>query len=166
MKRTRGVPLTAVASFSQPDVVRSVEPVVWAIVFCIWVGIGPFAGMLALFVHSVASLAKLYSEAIESIDVGPVEAIRATGANGVQVLRYGVVPQVVLPFLSFTIYRWDINVRMATILGFVGAGGIGKLLVDNQFNGYWSKVGTIVVFIVLVVWAMDWASSRARQRLS
>jgi phosphonate transport system permease protein len=148
------------------NVTRSVEPVVWAIVFSLWVGIGPFAGMLALFVHSVASLGKLYSEAIEAIDPGPLEAIRSTGARPVQVLRYGVVPQVVLPFLSFTVYRWDINVRMATVLGFVGGGGIGKLLIDHQFNGYWSKVGTILLFVILVVWAMDWASSRARQRLS
>lgn len=148
------------------NVTRSIEPLVWAIVFVLWVGIGPFAGMLALFVHSVAALAKLYSEAIEAIDTGPVEAIQATGARPLQVLRYGVVPQVIPPFLAFTVYRWDINVRMATILGLVGGGGIGDLLVNYQQLGAWSKVGTIIVFITLVVWLLDTASARVRARIT
>jgi len=148
------------------NVIRSIEPLVWAIIFVLWVRAGPFAGMLALFVHSVAALGKLYSEAVESIDPGPVEAIEATGANRLQVLRYGIVPQVVPPFLSFTVYRWDINVRMATILGLVGGGGIGDLLMNYQQLGAWSKVGTIIVFITLVVWMMDWLSSKARERLT
>ncbi len=147
------------------NVTRSIEPLIWAIIFVLWVSTGPFAGMLALFVHSVAALGKLYSEAIEGIDPGPVEAIRSTGANGLQTLRYGVVPQVVPPFLSFTVYRWDINVRMATILGMVGGGGIGDLLINYVQLGAWSKVGTIIVFVTLVVWAMDWLSSKARERL-
>ena len=147
------------------NVTRSIEPLIWAIIFVLWVNAGPFAGMLALFVHSVAALGKLYSEAIEGIDPGPVEAIRSTGANGLQTLRYGVVPQVVPPFLSFTVYRWDINVRMATILGLVGAGGIGDILINYVQLGAWSKVGTIIVFVTIVVWAMDWLSSKARQRL-
>ncbi|MFV1958639.1 MAG: phosphonate ABC transporter, permease protein PhnE [Planctomycetota bacterium] len=148
------------------NVTRSIEPLVWAIIFTLWVGIGPFAGMLALFIHSVAALGKLYSEAIEAIDPGPMDAIRATGASALQTLRYGVVPQVVPPFLSFTVYRWDINVRMATILGLVGGGGIGDLLINYQQLGAWSKVGTIIVFITLVVWMMDWVSSKARERLT
>lgn len=147
------------------NVTRSIEPLVWAIIFVLWVGVGPFAGMMALFVHSVAALGKLYSEAIESIDPGPVEAIRATGASYLQVLRFGVVPQVVPSFLSFTVYRWDINVRMATILGLVGGGGIGDLLINYQQLGAWSKVGTIIVFITLVVWIMDALSAKARERL-
>jgi len=147
------------------NVTRSVEPIVWAIVFVLWVGIGPFAGMLALFVHSVASLTKLYSEAIEGIDAGPVEAMAATGARPLQVLRYGVVPQVTPAFLAFTVYRWDINVRMATILGFVGGGGIGDLLIHYVQLGAWSKVGTIVAFVTLVVWLLDVASARARARI-
>lgn len=147
------------------NVTRSIEPLIWAIIFTVWVGVGPFAGVLALFVHSVAALGKLYSEAIESIDPGPVEGIRATGARELQVLRYGVVPQVVPPFLSFTVYRWDINVRMATILGLVGGGGIGGLFLDYSQLGVWSKVGTVIVGIALVVWMMDTLSSRARRRL-
>ena len=99
---------------------RSVEPIIWAIIFSVWVGIGPFAGMLALMLHSIASLAKLYSEQIENINWGPVEAIQSTGANRLQVVWYAVVPQILLPYLSFTIYRWDINVRGATLIGIVG----------------------------------------------
>ena len=147
------------------NISRSIEPIVWAIIFTLWVGIGPYAGMLALFVHSTAALGKLYSEAIESIDGGPVEAIRATGANFVQTLRYGVVPQVIPPFLSFTVYRWDINVRMATILGLVGGGGIGDLLIYAVQVSAWSKVGVIILFITLVVWIMDLASAKARERI-
>jgi phosphonate transport system permease protein len=147
------------------NVARSMEPLVWAIIFSLWVGVGPFAGMLALGVHSVASLAKLYSEALEGVDPGPVEAIRSTGARTLSVLRWGMLPQVIPAFLSFTVYRWDINVRMATILGLVGGGGIGGMLLDAQQLGAWRKVGTIVVFITLVVWVMDVLSSKARRRV-
>lgn len=147
------------------NVMRSIEPVLWAITFSLWVGVGPFAGMLALLVHSVASLGKLYSEAVESIDPGPVEALQATGARTLHIIRFGMVPQVVPPFLSFTIYRWDINVRMATILGLVGGGGIGKLLLDYNGLSAFEKVGTIVVFVTLVVWIMDMISSKAREKL-
>lgn len=144
---------------------RAVEPLVWALVFISWVGIGPFAGVLALWVHSVAALVKLYSEQIESIDPGPLEAITATGANFLQVLRYGVVPQVIPPFLSFTIYRWDINVRMSTIIGFVGGGGIGYILKPRVDLGHWGEVGTLVFLIAGAVWLMDVLSARLRERL-
>jgi phosphonate transport system permease protein len=147
------------------NLVRSVEPLIWAIVFSVWVMVGPFAGMLALWVHSVASLAKLYSEALEGVDAGPVEAIRSTGAGTLAVLRWGLLPQVVTAFLSFTVYRWDINVRMATILGLVGGGGIGNLLVDYTQLSAWSKLGTIVVFVTAVVWLLDVLSARARRRV-
>jgi ABC-type phosphate/phosphonate transport system permease subunit len=110
------------------NVTRSIEPIIWAVIAAAWVGLGPFAGVIALTLHTVASLAKLYSEAIESIDPGPLEAIQATGATWLQMVVYAVIPQLIPPFLSFTIYRWDINVRMSTIIGFVGGGGIGQLL--------------------------------------
>jgi phosphonate transport system permease protein len=145
--------------------VRAVEPLVWALIFISWVGIGPFAGVLALWVHSVASLVKLYSEQIESIDQGPVDAIRATGASTLQVLRYGVVPQVIPPFLSFTIYRWDINVRMSTIIGFVGGGGIGYILKPQVDLGNWGEVGTLVLLIAVTVWLMDFASAKIREMI-
>ena len=145
--------------------VRAVEPLVWALIFISWVGIGPFAGVLALWVHSVAALTKLYSEQIESIDPGPMDAITATGASTLQVLRYGVVPQVIPPFLSFTIYRWDINVRMSTIIGFVGGGGIGYILKPRVDLGEWGEVGTLVLLIAGTVWLMDVVSAKIRERI-
>lgn len=144
---------------------RSVEPLIWAIIFSVWVGLGAFAGMLALMVHSVAALAKLYSEQIEGVDRGPIEAIEATGANRVQVVWYAVVPQIVLPYLSFTIYRWDINVRMATVIGLVGGGGLGGLFTNYQGKSMWHHVGTIVIVIALVVWVMDYLSARIREAI-
>jgi len=150
------------------SIVRSIEPIVWAIIFVVWVRTGnaAFAGTLALFVHSVADLTKLYSERLESIDPGPVEAIRATGANGLQVILYGVVPQIVNPYLSFTIYRWDINVRMATIIGLVGGGGIGQRLIQLTRNWVWDQAIVLMLLIMLAVWAMDYSSSRLRERLN
>lgn len=147
------------------NVARSMEPVIWAVIFSVWVGIGPFAGMLALVVHTVASLAKQYSEQIEDINDGPIEAISATGANRLQNIWFAIVPQVVIPFLSFTIYRWDINVRMATIIGFVGGGGIGTLLTQYQGLAKFQEVGTLVIIITLVVWILDVASARIREAL-
>jgi phosphonate transport system permease protein len=144
---------------------RSIEPLVWAIIFSVWVGIGPFSGMLALCIHSVASLTKQYSEQIESIDDGPIEAITATGAHPIQIVWFGVVPQIVLPYLSYTIYRWDINVRMATVIGLVGGGGIGNLLMQYQGQARWNEVGMLVILIAAIVWLMDWASSRLREAL-
>jgi phosphonate transport system permease protein len=145
--------------------VRSLEPIIWAIIFSVWVGIGPFAGMLSLMIHTIASNAKLYSEAIEGINEGPVEAIKATGANKIQIVWYAVVPQIILPFLSFTIYRWDINVRMATIIGLVGGGGIGTMLIQYQGLAKWNEVGLIVIMIALVVWVMDYVSAKIREAI-
>lgn len=147
------------------NLTRSIEPLVWAIIFSVWVGIGPFSGMLALFLHSVASLTKLYSEQIESISDGPVEAMTATGAHPIQVIWYGVVPQIVLPYLSYTIYRWDINVRMATVIGLVGGGGIGTLLMQYQGLARWNEVGMLVIVIAAIVWLMDYASAKIRAHL-
>ncbi|MFN8370170.1 MAG: phosphonate ABC transporter, permease protein PhnE [Bacteriovoracaceae bacterium] len=147
------------------NVTRSIEPLVWAIIFSVWVGIGPFSGMLALCLHSFASLIKLYSEQIESVDEGPIEAMMSTGAHPVQVIWFGVVPQVILPFLSFTIYRWDINVRMATIIGLVGGGGIGTMIMQYQGLAKWNEVGMLVILIAIIVWAMDSFSSKIREAI-
>ena len=147
------------------NLTRSIEVILWAIIFSVWVGIGPFAGMLALMVHSIASLTKQYSEMIESVNDGPIEAIKATGANKFQTVWFGVVPQVALPFISFTVYRWDINVRMATVIGLVGGGGIGTMLIRYQGQGMWAEVGTIIVVIATVVWMMDQASAYIREAL-
>ncbi|MEZ6013593.1 MAG: phosphonate ABC transporter, permease protein PhnE [Planctomycetota bacterium] len=165
MRATHIGRLVYVASRLLFNFVRSIEALVWAIIFSVWVGIGPFAGMLALMVHSVASLVKLFSEQVENVEHGPIEAIEATGAGRLQVIWFAIVPQVVLPYLSFTIYRWDINVRMATIIGLVGGGGIGKLLIQYQGLAKWHAVGTIVIVIAVVVWLMDWLSSRLREAI-
>jgi len=165
----RGHPLTfAFYAFLRVliNFTRSVEPLIWAVVFSVWVGIGPFAGMLAMTVHTVAALTKLYSEQVESIDSGLVEAVESTGAHPVQVVWFGVVPQVVLPFLAFTIYRWDTNVRMATVIGVVGGGGIGTLLMQYQGLARWHEVGLIVLVIAAVVWIMDYLSARLREAIA
>lgn len=147
------------------NIVRSVEPLIWAIIFSVWVGIGPFAGMMALMLHSLASLTKQYSEIVECISDGPVEGIRATGASTLQTVLFGIVPQIVLPYISFTIYRWDINVRMATVIGLVGGGGIGTMLIQYQGQALWQEVGCIVVVIAVVVWVLDTSSAYIREAI-
>lgn len=144
---------------------RSVEAFIWAIIFSVWVGFGPFAGMLALFVHSVMSLTKQYSEIVETVSEGPIEGIQSTGATKVQTIWFAIVPQVILPFISFTVYRWDINIRMATIVGFVGGGGIGSLLQMYQGQAMWAEVATIFTVIAFVVWFMDTGSAYLREAL-
>lgn len=147
------------------NIVRSIEPLIVAIIFVVIVGLGPFAGVIALAIHSVAALAKLYSEVIEGIDPGPIEAVRATGATWVQTVRYGVVPQIVPPFTAFTIYRWDINVRSSTIIGFVGGGGIGFFLIQwIQINDL-RAVSAAFIAIAVVVIALDTISAKVRERL-
>jgi phosphonate ABC transporter permease subunit PhnE len=143
---------------------RSVEPLVMVIVFVVWVGIGPFAGSLALALHTVAALAKLYSEQVESILPGPLEAIRATGANRLQTIIYAVVPQIIPPYISFTMYRWDINVRMSTIIGFAGGGGIGFLLQQNINLLDYRAASVQMLAIAIVVASMDYVSSTLRER--
>lgn len=147
------------------NVTRSIEALVWAIIFSVWVGIGPFAGMLALMIHSIASLAKQYSEMVESVNEGPIEGIESTGATKLQTVWFAIVPQVILPYISFTVYRWDINVRMATIIGMVGGGGIGTMLIQYQGQAMWPEVGCIILVIAIVVWAMDQASALIREAL-
>lgn len=143
---------------------RSIEPLIMGLVFVIWVGIGPFAGVLALALHSVASLGKLYSEQIESIDDGPIEALQSTGANRLQTIMYAVVPQIIPPYIAFTMYRWDINVRMSTIIGFVGGGGIGFLL-QQQINLLrYRDAGVAVLAIAIVVSILDYTSASIRER--
>ncbi len=146
------------------NIVRSIETIIWALIFVVIVGLGPFAGTLALTIHSVAALAKLYSEAIESIDSGPIEAIHATGANWVQTVVFAVIPQIVPPFVSFTIYRWDINVRMSTIIGLVGGGGIGFLLVQWIRLLDYRAAGIAVWFIAVTVAILDYVSAEIRER--
>jgi phosphonate transport system permease protein len=147
------------------NIFRSIEALIIAIVFVVIVGLGPFAGMIAITIHTVAALGKLYSELIEGIEPGPVEAIRATGATWLNTIRYGVIPQIVPPFAALTIYRWDINVRTSTIIGFVGGGGIGfwlwQFILINDYRG----ASSCFIAIAIVVIIMDFFSAQLRQRM-
>ncbi|GAB4543521.1 MAG: hypothetical protein Fur002_15720 [Anaerolineales bacterium] len=146
------------------NALRSIESLVMVIVFAVWVGIGPFAGVLALALHTIASNAKLYSEQVESIMAGPIEALTATGANRLQTIIYAVIPQIIPPFISYTMYRWDINVRMSTIIGFAGGGGIGFLLQQNINLLNYRQASAQMLAIAVVVASMDYLSSAMRER--
>jgi phosphonate ABC transporter permease subunit PhnE len=143
---------------------RSIEALVMAIVFVAWVGLGPFAGALALGLHTIVSLAKLYSEQVESIMPGPLEAVEATGANRLQTIVFAVVPQIIPPYISYTMYRWDINVRMSTIIGFVGGGGIGFILQQNINLLNYRAASVNMLAIAIVVATMDYISSVLREK--
>jgi len=144
---------------------RSIEALLYAAIFVFWVGIGPFAGMLALVVTTFALIGKLFSEAIENIETGPIEAVNATGANRIQMIFYAIIPQIVPSFVSYLVYQWDINIRMATIIGFAGGGGIGLTLSTFFGSLQYHKAGTVVLFIVVVVALMDLASAKVRELL-
>jgi phosphonate ABC transporter permease subunit PhnE len=146
------------------NVLRAVEPVIMVIVIAVWVGIGPFAGVLALSLHTVAALGKLFSEHVETVLPGPLEAVTATGATRLQMIVYAVVPQIVPTYVSLTMYRWDINVRMSTIIGFAGGGGIGFLLQQNANLSNYRAASAQILAIALVVTAMDYLSSYLRQK--
>ncbi|MGE5123499.1 MAG: phosphonate ABC transporter, permease protein PhnE [Acidobacteriaceae bacterium] len=147
------------------NIVRSIEPLIIAIIFVVIVGLGPFPGVIAMTLHTVAALGKLFSEVIEGIDPGPLEAIRAVGGSWTQMVRYAVIPQIVPPIMSFTIYRWDINVRTSTIIGFVGGGGIGFYLWQWIIKGDYRAVGSSFIAIVIIVMILDFVSARIRARL-
>lgn len=148
------------------NVLRSIEALLYVAIFFYWVSFGSFAGMLALSVTTFGLIGKLFSEAIENIDAGPLEAITATGATRLQAIIYGILPQIVPPFVSYAIYQWDINVRMATIVGFAGGGGIGNLLYNDYFPfSKYRSAGTAVALIVIVVAIMDFASAKLREKL-
>jgi phosphonate transport system permease protein len=162
-----GSPLTLAiyyATRTVMNVVRAIEPLIWALIAVVWVGLGPFAGIVALTVHSVAALGKLYSEAIEGIDPGPIEAIQATGATRLQTIVYAVVPQMISPFVSFSIYRWDVNVRMSTVIGLVGGGGVGFILVQYIRLLDYRAAGIAVWFIAVTVAVLDYVSAEIRRR--
>jgi phosphonate transport system permease protein len=146
------------------NLTRSFDSLVLAMVFGLWVGFGAFAGVLALTVATVAFLGKLFSEAVENIDAGPIEAVSSTGANAVEVVRYAIIPQIIPDFISYIIYQWDINVRISTILGFVGGGGIGFYLSQRINVLEYQKAGTAIWAIIMVVWAMDFLSAEIRKR--
>jgi phosphonate transport system permease protein len=147
------------------DTMRAINEIVFALVFVAAVGLGPFAGVLALFVHTAGTLGKLFSEAVEAIDPGPVEGIRATGASKVQEILFGVLPQVMPLWTSFTLFRFESNVRSAAVLGIVGAGGIGVSLYQSFGAFEYRKVCAILIILVVATALIDMLSAKLRNQL-
>ncbi len=147
------------------NVDRGVDTLILALVFVAAVGLGPFAGILAMAIHSIADLGKLYSESIENVDRGPLEALQSVGASGINVVRWSVLPQVLPLFLGFTLYRFEINFRVSIVLGLVGAGGIGYFIQEKMASGSYDQMVVAIIAIVLVVNIIDFASSWLRSRL-
>jgi phosphonate transport system permease protein len=147
------------------DSFRAINEMVFALLFVSAVGLGPFAGVLALWVHTTGVLAKLFSEAVEAIDPRPVDGIRATGAHPLNVILYGVIPQVVPLWVSYTLYRFESNVRSAAVVGMVGAGGIGAVLWDVIRGFEYGKTAFVLILLVASVVVIDSVSAQVRKRL-
>jgi phosphonate transport system permease protein len=147
------------------DGLRGVDTLIWALMFVNVVGLGPFAGILAIAVSDTGTLAKLYAEAIENVDARPMEGIRAAGGNRLQVIRFGVLPQVLPVMLSHVLYYFESNTRSATILGVVGAGGIGLQLSDRIRVNNWDEASCIILLILIAVALIDTVSKTIRLRV-
>jgi phosphonate transport system permease protein len=147
------------------DAFRAINEMVFAMLFVVAVGLGPFAGVLALWIHTAGVLAKLFSEAVEAIDPQPVEGIRATGAGALHEIVYGVIPQVMPLWISFTLYRFESNVRSASVVGMVGAGGIGVVLWEIIRGFQYAQTAAVMLIIVVTVSLLDVVSSRIRKSL-
>lgn len=147
------------------DSFRAINEIVFALLFVVAVGLGPFAGVMALFVHNTGIFAKLFSEAIEQIDARPVEGIRTTGAVRVQEVIFGVIPQVMSLWSSFTLYRLETNVRSATTLGIVGAGGIGQTLYESIRSFQYADTAAQIIVVVATVIVLDLVSAQIRKTL-
>src|SRR3546814_631891 len=146
------------------DALRAINEIVFAMLFVVAVGLGPFAGVLALFLHTTGVLAKLFSEAVEAIDPRPVEGIRATGAHPLEEIAFGIVPQVMPLRISYALYRFESNVRSATVVGMVGAGGIGVVLWELIRGFYFAQTCAVIIIIVVSVSLLDIVSSHLRKR--
>jgi phosphonate transport system permease protein len=147
------------------DGIRGVDALIWALMFINVVGLGPFAGVMAIAVSDTGTLAKLFAEAIENVDRRQIDGVRASGANRLQIMRFGILPQVLPVMLSHTLYYFESNTRSATILGVVGAGGIGLQLADRIRVNNWDEVGFILILILITVTVIDLASKAIRQRM-
>ncbi|BDW84902.1 phosphonate ABC transporter, permease protein PhnE [Roseicyclus marinus] len=144
------------------DILRGIDSLVWGLVFVRAVGLGPLAGVLAIFVSDLGTLSKLYSEAIENIDRKQVEGVKATGASQLGVIRYGYIPQVLPVFISQSLYFLESNTRSATILGIVGAGGIGMIIIERFRAQLYDQVAFVVLNVLILIFAIDWLSKRVR----
>jgi phosphonate transport system permease protein len=147
------------------NLLRSISELIWAIFFVAAVGLGPFPGALALGVNFGGILGRLYAEALENIDPGPVEALRATGASRLQVIAYAMLPQALPQFVTYNLYWFEVGVRSATVLGMVGAGGIGFELVTTIRLFEWRETGVVLLLILAMVTVIDLASTRIRARI-
>jgi phosphonate transport system permease protein len=147
------------------DAARAINEMVFAMLFVVAVGLGPFAGVLALWVHTSGVLAKLFSEAVEAIDPQPVEGIRSTGASALHEIIYGVIPQVMPLWISYTLYRFESNIRSASVVGMVGAGGIGVVLWEIIRGFQYAETCAVMIIIVVTVSAIDLISARIRKVL-
>ena len=145
------------------DACRAINEMVFAMLFIVAVGLGPFAGVLALWVHTNGVLAKLFAEAVEAIDPRPVEGIRATGANALEEIIYGVIPQVLPLWISYALYRFESNVRSASVVGMVGAGGIGVVLHESIRGFDYAETSAILLIIIVSVTLIDVISARVRR---
>jgi phosphonate transport system permease protein len=146
------------------DVFRGVDSVVWGLVFVRAVGLGPLAGVLAIWISDIGNLSKLYSEAIENIDRNQVEGVRATGADPARIIRFGYLPQIFPVFLSLSLYSFESSTRSATILGLVGAGGVGMIIIERFRAGLFDQVAFVVLNILVVIAVIDWGSGMIRKR--
>lgn len=147
------------------DLLRGIDQLIWALIFVRAVGLGPLAGIMAITISDTGTLAKLFSESLENIEKKPTEGLKAAGANNTQTLRFGVLPQVVPMFLSSALYMFESNVRSATILGIVGAGGIGFQLSDRIRAHQWEEACFILILILITVACIDWISKNLRMWL-
>jgi phosphonate transport system permease protein len=157
-------PSTAVFHLTRQvlNVMRGINEIILALIFVAAVGLGPFPGVLALAIHGAGMLGKFFAESIEEIDQGPIEALRSTGAGPVQIIIYGVVPQVITAWIAVSLYRFETNLRQATVLGMVGAGGIGFELVGSMKLFQYQDTATCILVIIVMVMAADYVSSRMR----
>jgi phosphonate transport system permease protein len=145
------------------DVFRAINEMVYAMLFVVVVGLGPFAGVMALWVHTTGVLAKLFAEAVEASDPRPVEGIRATGATWLQEVIFGVIPQVLPLWISYALYRFESNVRSATVLGLVGAGGVGQVLWEDVRGFYYQQTAAVMIIVIVAVSLIDLLSQRLRR---
>ena len=145
------------------DAFRAINEMVFAMLFVVAVGLGPFAGVLALWIHTAGTLAKLFSEAVEAIDPQPVEGIRSTGASALHEIVYGVIPQVMPLWISYTLYRFEANVRSASVVGMVGAGGIGVVLWEIIRGFQYAETAAVMIIIIVTVSLIDLISARIRK---
>lgn len=144
------------------NIARGINEIILALIFVAAVGLGPFAGVIALAIHGAGMLGKFFAESIEEIDQGPIEALRATGAGPIQVIIYGVFPQVITAWIAVSLYRFETNLRQATVLGMVGAGGIGFELVGSMKLFQYQDTAMCILVIIVMVMAADYASNKMR----